>query len=96
MCRRYRHLVAAGKAKVVVTTAIARASFAPSTGEPPRYAGCALSQRHRKKIEEPFGWAETVGGMAPAMLRGLGRVGGRFILTMAAANLARLPRLLAA
>ena len=34
--------------------------------------------------------------MTQTMLRGLDRVGGRFILTMAAANLARLPRLLAA
>jgi len=61
-----------------------------------RHAGYALSQKHRKKIEEPFGWAKTVGGMAQTMYRGVERVRSRFILTMAANNLARLPRLLGA
>ena len=61
-----------------------------------RHDGYALSLRHRKRIEEAFGWAKTVGGMAQTMYRGLDRVRSRFILTMAANNLARLPRLLAA
>lgn len=61
-----------------------------------RHEGYALSQKHRKKIEEPFGWAKTVGGMAQTMYRGVDRVRSRFILTMAANNLARLPRLLGA
>ena len=61
-----------------------------------RHAGYALSQKRRKKIEEPFGWAKTVGGMAQTVLRGLERVRARFTLTMAANNLARLPKLLAA
>ena len=65
-------------------------------GRTTRHAGYALSQRHRKRIEEPFGWAKTVGGTTQTMLRGLDRVGGRCILTMAAANLAKLPRLLPA
>ncbi len=56
----------------------------------------ALSQRHRKKIEEPFGLAKNVGGMAQTMYRGVERVRSRFILTIAANNLARLPRLLTA
>ncbi len=60
-----------------------------------RHDGYALSIKHRKRIEEAFGWAKTVGGMAQTMYRGLGRVRARFILTMAANNLARLPRLLA-
>ena len=47
-------------------------------------------------IEEPFGWAKTVGGVAQTMYHGLERVRSRFILTMAANNLARLPRLLTA
>ena len=50
--------------------------------------------RHRKRIEEAFGWAKTVGGMAQTVYRGVERVRSRFILTMAANNLARLPRLL--
>ena len=61
-----------------------------------RHEGYALSQRHRKKIEEAFGWAKTVGGMAQTMYRGVERVRSRFILTMAANNHARLPRLLTA
>jgi hypothetical protein len=60
-----------------------------------RHTGYASSQKRRKKIEEPFGWAKTVGGMAQTMLRGVERVRARFTLTMTACNLARLPRLLA-
>ena len=61
-----------------------------------RHPGYAISQKRRKKIEEPFGWAKTVGPMAQTMLRGVSRVGAQFTFTMAACNLARLPRLLAA
>ena len=56
----------------------------------------AVSQRRRKKIEEPFGWAKTVGNLAQTMLRGVNRLSAQFTLTMAANNLARLPKLLAA
>jgi hypothetical protein len=65
-------------------------------GRTTRHPGYAVSQKRRKKIEEPFGWAKTVGPMAPTMLRGVKRVGAQFAFTMAACNLARLPRLLAA
>ena len=65
-------------------------------GRTTRHEGYALSIRNRKRIEEAFGWAKTVGGMAQTVYRGLERVRARFILTMAANNLARLPRLLAA
>ena len=64
-------------------------------GRTTRHKGYALSIKHRKRIEEPFGWAKTVGGLAQTVYRGLERVRSRFILTMAANNLARLPRLLA-
>lgn len=50
----------------------------------------------RKKIEEPFGWAKTIGGMAQTVLRGLDRVRARFALTMAANDRARSPKPLAA
>ena len=65
-------------------------------GRTTRHKGYALSQKRRKKIEEPFGWAKTIGGMAQTVYRGVERVRARFTLTMAACNLARLPRLLAA
>jgi len=64
-------------------------------GRTTRHVGYGLSQRCRKKIEEPFGWAKTVGGMAQTVHRGVERVRARFTLTMAACNLARLPKLLA-
>jgi hypothetical protein len=64
-------------------------------GRTARHAGYALSQQRRKKIEEPFGWAKTIGGIAQAVHRGLDRVCARFTLAMAACHLARLPRLLA-
>ncbi len=60
------------------------------------HPGYALSQRHRKKIEDPFGRAKTVGGMTRTVHRGLDRVRAQFTMTMAACNLARLPKLLAA
>ena len=55
-----------------------------------------MSQRKRKLIEEPFGWGKVVGPIRKTMLRGLERVGTQFTLTMAAYNLSKLPRLLAA
>lgn len=61
-----------------------------------RHAGYAASQKKRKLIEEAFGWGKTVGPIAKTMLRGLDRVRAQFTLTMAAYNLAKLPRLLAA
>lgn len=65
-------------------------------GRTTRHEGYAVSQKKRKQIEEPFGWGKTVGPIRKTMLRGLERVGAQFTLTMAACNLARLPRLLAA
>ncbi len=55
-----------------------------------------MSIKHRKRIEEAFSWPKTVGGMAQTAYRGVERVRSPFILTIAANNLARLPRLLAA
>ena len=60
-----------------------------------RHSGYALSQKKRKLIEEAFGWAKTIGGMARPMFRGAARVAFKFTLTMAAYDLIRLPKLLA-
>ena len=80
-----------------VTPHVARKSrHSAIDGRTTRHEGYALSQKHRKRIEEPFGWGKTVGGLAQTVYRGVERVGARFVLTMAASNLARLPRLLAA
>jgi transposase, IS4 family len=79
-----------------VTPHVARkARHSAIDGRTTRHESHALSQKHRKRIEEAFGWAKTVGGMAQTVYRGIERVRCRFILTMAANNLARLPRLLA-
>jgi hypothetical protein len=65
-------------------------------GRTTRHAGYAASQRVRKRIEEVFGWAKTIGGLAKTKLRGTRRVAHQFTFTMAAYNLIRIPRLLAA
>ncbi len=80
-----------------VTPHIARKSrHSAIDGRTTRHAGYAVSQKHRKRIEEPFGWGKTVGGLAQTVYRGIERVSAHFVLTMAASNLARLPRLLGA
>ncbi|WP_027256064.1 IS5 family transposase [Leisingera aquimarina] len=80
-----------------VTPHVARkARHSAIDGRTTTHKGYALSQKHRKRIEEAFGWAKTVGGMSQTVYRGVERVRSRFILTLAAGNLARLPRLLAA
>ena len=79
-----------------VTPHVARkARHSAIDGRTTRHKGYALSQKHRKRIEEVFGWAKTVGGMSQTVYRGVERVRSRFILTLAAGKLARLPRLLA-
>ena len=59
-----------------------------------RHPGYAVSQQKRKRIEEPFGWAKTIGGFARPMLRGAKKLGFKFTLTMAGYNLIRLPKLI--
>ena len=79
-----------------VTPHVAQKSrYSAVDGRTTRHEGYALSIKHRKRIEEAFGWAKTVGGVAQTVYRGVERVRSQFIMTMAANNLARLPRLLA-
>jgi hypothetical protein len=59
-----------------------------------RHPGYAASLRVRKRIEEGFGWAKEIAGLAQVKLRGLPRVDCAFILSLAAYNLVRLPKLL--
>ena len=53
----------------------AKAKGSAIDGRTTRHAGYGLSQRIRKRIEEPFGWGKTVGPIAKTMLRGLERAG---------------------
>jgi transposase len=65
-------------------------------GRTTRHAGYTISQRIRKRIEEPFGWIKEAGGFRQTKHRGRDRVGWMFTLRAAAYNLIRLPMLLAA
>jgi transposase len=60
-----------------------------------RHHGYAVSLRRRKLVEEAFGWAKTIAGMAKVKVRGFRCVRHAFTFAMAAYNLIRMPRLLA-
>ena len=64
-------------------------------GRTTRHMGYEISQRCRKRIEESFGWAKTIGGAAKLKLRGLAKAKGFFTFQMIAYNLIRIPKLLA-
>jgi transposase len=64
-------------------------------GRTTRHAGYRISQRLRKRIEEPFGWIKAAAGLRKTRHRGLARVGWIVTLTATACNLVRLPKLLA-
>jgi len=61
-----------------------------------RHPGYRISTVKRKRIEEPFGWMKTVGGLRKTRHRGRGLVEWFFVLTAAACNLVRIPKILAA
>lgn len=65
-------------------------------GRTTRHRGYTLSQVVRKRIEEHFGWAKTVGRIRQTVFRGITRVDQQFKLTMTASNLVRMARLLGA
>jgi transposase len=65
-------------------------------GRTTRHVGYDISQRCRKRIEEVFGWIKSSAGLAKVKLRGRDRVDAAFTLALAAYNLIRLPKLLAA
>jgi transposase len=61
-----------------------------------RHPGYRISTIKRKRIEEPFGWMKTVGGLRKTRHCGRKLVEWFFVLTAAAYNLVRIPKLLAA
>ena len=65
-------------------------------GRATRHAGYETSQQKRQRIEEPFGWGKTIGGLARPMLRGVKKLDFKFIWTMVAYDLIKLPRLIGA
>lgn len=58
--------------------------------------GYRISQRIRKRVEEIFGWAKTVGGLRRSRFRGVARTQLAAYIVGAAYNLTRMSRLLAA
>jgi transposase len=58
-----------------------------------RHAGYRISQKKRPWIERAFGWMKAVGGIRKVKLRGLWKVDWLFLLTAAAFNLWRIPKL---
>jgi IS5 family transposase len=61
-----------------------------------RHPGYRISTIKRKRIEEPFGWVKTVGGLRKTRHCGRGLVEWFFVLTATAYNLVRIPKILAA
>jgi transposase len=61
-----------------------------------RHPGYRISTIKRKRIEEPFGWMKTVGGLRKTRHRGRDLVEWFFVLTAAAYNLIRIPKITAA
>ena len=59
-----------------------------------RHPGYEISQRIRKRIEEPFGWIKQIGGFRQTKQRGTTRVRQEFLKALTAYNLIRLKNLL--
>jgi hypothetical protein len=57
------------------------------------HAGYVASQRIRKRIEECFGWAKTIGGLRKSRFVGRERLDFQFLMTFAAYNLVRMRNL---
>lgn len=75
----------------VVQNTSRRRSAVP--GHIARSAGYGLSMQRRKRIEQGFGWAKSIGQIRQVMVRGLVKVQQLFVLNMAAYNLVRMRRL---
>jgi transposase len=58
-----------------------------------RHAGHLVSQRIRKRVEEPFGWAKTIGGGRQLRYRGRERNRAWFKMTTAVYNMIRITAL---
>lgn len=61
-----------------------------------RHVGYEVSQRIRKRVEEPFGWGKLIGLIRQVKVRGLEKVNDIYLLTCMGWNLVRMRNLLAA
>jgi transposase len=62
-------------------------------GRTTRHPSYQVSQKKRPLIEKAFGWMKQTGGMRKTKLRGLAKVTWQFLMTAAAFNLWRLPKI---
>jgi hypothetical protein len=62
-------------------------------GRTTRHAGHVVSQRIRKRVEEPFGWTKTIAGGRQLRYRGRERNRAWFKMTAAVYNLIRITAL---
>ena len=67
-----------------------RAKHSAIDGRTTRHAGYQTSLKIRKRIEEIFGWAKTVGGLRKTRFVGLAKVSAQTVFTLAAYNLTRM------
>jgi IS5 family transposase len=58
-----------------------------------RHEGYAISQKKRKRVEEIFGWAKTVGLIRKAKMRGRAKIDWLFTMSIAVFNLVRMRNL---
>jgi len=77
-----------------ITPHVARNDYRPGgsaiDNRTSRHTGYKISQRTRKRVEEPYGWGKTVGLIRQVKVRGLAKVNGVFMMTMIGWNLTRM------
>ena len=88
--------VAAMRQKCVTPHVAQKIKGSAIDGRTTWHAGFGMSQRKRKLVEEAFGCSKTTAGMAKLKVRGVRSVRHAVTIAMAASNLVRIPRLLAA
>jgi transposase len=76
-----------------VTQNLNRAGGSAIDARTTRHVGYRISQKRRPRIERAFGWMKAVGGIRKVKLRGLLKVDWLFLMTAAAFNLWRIPKL---
>jgi Transposase DDE domain len=76
-----------------VTQNLKRAGGSAIDGRTTRHVSYEKSQKRRPRIERAFGWMKSVGGIRKVKLRGLLKVDWLFVITAAAFNLWRIPKL---
>jgi len=79
-----------------VTQNVNRPGGSAIDGRTTRHESYRVSQKERPWIEKAFGWMKQTGGMRKTKLRGLAKVAWQFLMTAAAFNLWRLPKVQAA